>query len=496
MKQPLKHALLLPMLLVSAVSTAQAADITVNGTTCTLADAITAANTDTATGGCVAGTGDDDNIILETNVTLAAALPEIGSTVAIEGNNHVISGNNNASVGSVLRVTEAGMLTLIDTTITGGKTSDCGGGIKNYGFVILQGATITGNTSSTDGGGICNIASGLPPDVRGGALIISDSTVSGNTAAYGGGIYNYGYAIVHLEKSLLAGNTSSAIGGGMYTSGSVTLTESLVYDNTSSVGAGIFNGGGDLTLINVTISGNTATASGGGISNSDGDLTLKSTTISGNSAVYYGAGIMSDGGWTVRNQIDLRDSIISGNTGQGGQEICVYNLLNTDVYADNFNLFGHSGETSEQAFESADMTCEGFTPGASDLTATSDGTVPTALAALIKPLADNGGPTKTQALVVGSPAIDLDASCSNVLDMYDQRIHKRPEGAGCDAGAYEFNTADTDGDGIDDGVDNCPLVANADQKDTDGNNIGDACDAAASDTHTNMTPIYKLLLRK
>lgn len=444
MKKPLKHTLLLPMLLVSAVSTAQAEDITVNGTTCTLADAITAANTDTATGGCVAGSIDDeDTIILETNVTLAAALPEINSPVTINGNEHFVSGNNDANVGSVLRVTEAGVLTLIDTTITGGKTSDYGGGINNHGFVVLQGATVTGNTSSKHGGGICNLASGLPPDVTGGALVITDSTVSGNTAEYGGGIYNYGYAIVNIEKSLLAGNTSSAIGGGMYNSGSVTLADSLVYDNTSSVGAGIFNGGGDLTLVNATISGNTATASGGGISNSDGDLTLNSTTVSGNSAVYYGAGIMSDGGWAIRNEIDLRNSIISGNTAQGGKEICLYNLLNTDVYTDNFNLFGHSGETSEQAFDSTDMTCEGFTPGASDLTATSNGTVPTALAALLKPLADNGGPTKTHALVAGSPALDLDASCSNVLYMYDQRRHKRPEGEGCDAGAYEFNPDNT-----------------------------------------------------
>lgn len=64
---------------------AQAADITVDESICTLADAITAANTDTATGDCPAGDSGADTIILQADVTLAAALPEISSTITIEG---------------------------------------------------------------------------------------------------------------------------------------------------------------------------------------------------------------------------------------------------------------------------------------------------------------------------------------------------------------------------------------------------------------------------
>jgi hypothetical protein len=63
---------------------------------------------------------------------------------------------------------------------------------------------------------------------------------------------------------------------------------------------------------------------------------------------------------------------------------------------------------------------------------------------------------------------------------------------GTDSGAaYVFDSsADKDGDGILNASDNCPLAANLDQTDTDGDGYGDACD------RVNMAPIYKLLLKK
>jgi hypothetical protein len=92
-----------------------------------------------------------------------------------------------------------------------------------------------------------------------------------------------------------------------------------------------------------------------------------------------------------------------------------------------------------------------FTPGASDLTLTSDGADPTALAAIRGPLADNGGPTSTHALAAGSPAIDFapsaDCAAATAVAGLDQRGEPRGAdipGTGnaggpnlCDAGAYE-----------------------------------------------------------
>ena len=69
-----------------------AADITADGTTCTLIDAITAANTDTVTGGCLAGAG-ADTITLTADVILTTGLPAITTTsvITIEGAGFTIS---------------------------------------------------------------------------------------------------------------------------------------------------------------------------------------------------------------------------------------------------------------------------------------------------------------------------------------------------------------------------------------------------------------------
>ena len=95
-------------------------------------------------------------------------------------------------------------------------------------------------------------------------------------------------------------------------------------------------------------------------------------------------------------------------------------------------------------------------------------------------LADNGGPTPTMALGPGSAAIDsaLAANCPAT----DQRGVARPFGAGCDIGSYESDVLvpDADDDGVPDDVDNCRSVANADQANSDGDSLGDACDPDAN----------------
>ncbi|MCW5198479.1 hypothetical protein VU06_01870 [Desulfobulbus sp. F3] len=83
---------------------------------------ITTANNDTTTGGCTAGSG-ADTIILQQDVLLIAALPEITSEVIIEGQGHKIDGNN--GYFPVLRILSGGNLTLNKATITGSQKRCC-----------------------------------------------------------------------------------------------------------------------------------------------------------------------------------------------------------------------------------------------------------------------------------------------------------------------------------------------------------------------------------
>lgn len=324
-KTLLKHTFFLTVLLVLAASVAQAADITVNETTCTLAEAITSANNNADTGDCVAdGISGDDTITLATDVFLSAALPQITTTITIEANGHKIDGQDNSAAGSVLHISISGVLTLNKAVITGGHAvCYCESSVIQY-----------------DSGGIYNE----------GQLILNSSTVSGN------------------------------------------------------LGGGIYNDMGILTINNATVSEN---------------RTVVCQMQAGcEGPMQLGGGIHMSGGTVI-----LRSSIVSGNI---GRELATWEGT---IIADSYNVLGHSGESNTEAFYN-------FTPGSNDLTATSDGIKPTALTAILSPLADNGGPTLTHALVEGSPAVDLDRKCSTGLTE-DQRGEPRPLGRGCDAGSFE-----------------------------------------------------------
>ncbi|MGQ0622005.1 MAG: Calx-beta domain-containing protein [Panacagrimonas sp.] len=363
---------------------ASAATITVTTTAqtsavaCTLSDAIRAANTDTAVGSCLAGDAGLDILVLPARSVFSFTTPEGGaynglpfftSEIVIQGNGSTIRRHPAAPTAfRVVAVGSGGKLTLQSTTISGGVADD------------------------SEGGGI-NIGGGA-------TLALVDSTVSGNGANYGAGLFNSG-GIVTLTRSTVSGNNASDFGGGLYNTGTATLTDSTVSGNGAFYGGGLLNKG-TLTLTHSTVSGNNA-SHGGALSN------LSGTT-------------------------SLSRSLIAGNGVGSGPEV---NRTGGTVIANDLNLFGHSGLTNAQAFY-------GFTPGVTDLTATSNGNTPTALASILGPLAFNGGLTQTHALVTGSPALDAyppdgGGACAVTTD---QRGVLRPRFGDCDIGAFEFAALD------------------------------------------------------
>ena len=186
---------------------------------------------------------------------------------------------------------------------------------------------------------------------------------------------------------------------------SVTITNG----DTTSSGGGIFNRG-TLTLTNSTVSGNTADGAGGGISNS-GEATLTNSTVSGNAAAFDSGGILHlDGPLTLKN------SIIAGNSAPDCDGLAVTSLGNNIDGDSTCNLAGPDDQ-----------------PGVDPL---------------LGPLADNGGPTQTQALLAGSPAIN--AGDDTAALAIDQRGF--PRVGVSDIGAFEFQGpvgVDADGDGFD-----------------------------------------------
>ena len=312
---------------VGAPSVAQAATITVDSTTntvaddglCTLREAITAANTDTASGAtageCPAGSGADT---IELGVALTYTLdvvdnstdgdnglPSITSEITINGNGSTIERIEGFFLEfRIFHVGASGDLSLNDVTITGGSwntdSADFGGGIVNQGVLIIADSTISFNVSATAGGIQNN-----------GTMTITDSTLSGNVATIdsGGAISNVGEATI--TGSTVIGNRADSKGGGIHNIGTMTITNGTIsgndVDNTVYFGGGGIYNSGTVTITNSTINGNTATLEGGGIHNS-GTATITNSTISGNNADFGAGGILNFSGTTNLTNVIIADN--------------------------------------------------------------------------------------------------------------------------------------------------------------------------------------------
>jgi hypothetical protein len=289
--------------------------------------------------------------------------------------------------------------------ITRGNSTS-GGGIWNAGNLALDQVAIANCQATGDGGGIYNA----------GTLTLNNSTVSGNSAGVGGGIYSTADGILTLNNSTVSGNTATNGNGGG------------IYNATNGTSDGV------LTLSNTTISANTASGDGGGIANT-GDLTLNNSTISGNSASDDGGGIYNAGQLeaTSTTVADNSDGLFATTsaTSQLGNTIVAGNVADADVNG-TFTSLGHN--------------LIGNGSGGSGFTAAGDqvGTSSAAIDAELGPLQDNGGPTWTHQLLTGSPAID--AGDNDGVPAIDQRGAPRildgdlsdQLAATIDIGAFEF----------------------------------------------------------
>jgi Big-like domain-containing protein/Calx-beta domain-containing protein len=318
----------------------------------------------------------------------------------------------------VLRV-QSGSVTISGLTIRNGfvgATYGNGGGILNEGSLTLNDCIVSGNRSTgeyTRGTGVFN---GSNATLIANRCVLADNAGAGEYSE-GGGLYVFGE--VTLNDSTVSGNSGGGFysrGGGMHVDyfGTGHVARCTFSGNSvagaNAQGGGIYNYG-TLQIINSTLSGNNSGGSGGGMHVDSLSLgtAIRNCTISGNAAP-EGSGIYNNGfepGHLA--QIAIRDSIVAGNLSQDIEN-------NGSIVSGGHNLLGlSSGNT--------------ITPSAGDQLGV------TAAALKLGLLADNGGPTRTRALLTGSPAID--AGSETGFPATDQRGMPRPFGPRADIGAFE-----------------------------------------------------------
>lgn len=392
---------------------------------CSLRDALASAESDLpVSSGCVQGSGADTVRLPPNSVqTLTSPLPEISNDLVIEGQGSTIRRAEGASPFRILAIRSPAVVELRGLTISNGEAEGGGGGVLNQSQLTMTECVVTGNRASGSGGGIRS-------DSYLGGLTLRNSAVTNNRAGYsGGGIAGSGD--ISIRDSAIVGNRISpdvgSVGGGAGLSifdSRTILERSTVAGNSSDLGqaSAIQVYLASIELSNSTVSGNLGT----GVAARYGSIDVVDSTIAMNTF-----GVFSNDA-----PMNLQRSIISGNvSGQVGF-VTEYYGVDAPVVTSSSNVFGSSAQTTAQALR-------GFSPSASDIVATSDGTAPTALDKIIlSALAHNGGPTATHALPAGSPALDgVDAGCAET----DQRGVSRAQNLGCDIGAFELETLASNG---------------------------------------------------
>ena len=528
-------------------SSGDASDATPNGTcltaggVCTLRAAIEESNSGAPAADMITFTA-----AAQPTINLTGALPDIVDdlTIAGPGAGALTVRRNTGNAYRIFTITGDWNVAISGMTVTNGLsdhtttprgtggaiafsgTSDCSecegffAAAAGDGSLTLSAVTVTANTAAFGQG-----ASGGGVSVADGTLTITESTISDNVAssigssfgsAAGGGIFADDTVLTdvtlddnHATASGPEGPTAE--GGGIYQSGSFHMVGGEITDNTASAtdSEGLYaqaNGGGarmlfgtTAVLMNVTVSGNEATATtpgsanirGGGIYGSNlGSFEMSGSTISANtaSATSTSQGATADGGGLDVTSVDtsvLTNSTVSGNKAtasgapgadeRGGGVFAYDTALDVTSATLAFNEAATGANLAVRLYslgtarvrnsivsdpvdgascldvDGGDVVSDGFnlsSDASCDFTAGGD---QQSVSPQLGLLADNGGPTFTRALALSSPAVDQGSavlSGTHPALTTDQRAKTRPVdqasvtnaagGEGSDIGAFEL----------------------------------------------------------
>ena len=349
----------------------------------------------------VAGAQKGDRIVFKSALRGTIAMTsqiQIGKGVQIDGGNRITLDGQDADI---VLSTYGDTIELVGLTLTRGNF----GAVNTLsGSLTLRNVTVTGNTSSFGGAGIRHAGGSL--------TLINSSVVNNSTPSDGAGIWAQGGPLT-VVNSTIAGNSSGSYGGGIYVSGTgpvTTITSSTISGNSAFIGGGIFDYAGSVTVRSSAVVQNSSPGQGGG---------LAVETPSGQAAV-----------------ISVVSSIVAGNGA-------------SDCYLDN-PTDGTIQSLGRTIVSSGVNGCFWLYPASQ---ANTDILVDPSLLytdVLESQLADNGGPTRTHALIERGRAVDA-GSCPGATT--DQRGVTRPYDDtripnawdACDIGPFEWVPPTTNG---------------------------------------------------
>ena len=336
-----------------------------------------------------------------------------------------------------------GKLTVQDLGLSGGHVYHTGvadpskgGCLYSKGSVDLVNMTVSSCAAQSSnnfarGGGVY-----VTGNLKLSHSILTGSSTAGSTSAYGGGAYSKGS--LTLEFSSISGNTAasnaSARGGGAFASYVYAYYSTISNNHAGGTAASARGGGlvagGDVTIGYSTISGNSSDGDFGGVlatnevSYADNKVSIFSSTISGNTA----AGIVG-GAYTDASVVFIEHSTVAFNTAGVGK---------SNTYFAPGIAIGANNPSTQVEFESSILSNNTYAAIESDLSIAVNPITVTGANNLVRaahdvafseskvtacpllgPLRDNGGLTKTHALLSRSPAIDA----GNLVDAtnVDQR---------------------------------------------------------------------------
>ena len=390
----------------------------------------------------VANDGDTINFAITGTITLTSGGLPINKNITISG-----PGPDQLSVDGNQALLVSGVFPGKAATISGLTVRNAQYGIWNFGTLATSDCVITANSY----GGIYNV----------GILTASDCVISDNS---GYGLYN-DHAILSVSDCVINANSNGGISNfnphgpsssvhrgndrrdvidgffqgdvtiantvvsdnsehGVYNiEGHVTILNSTLSGNSAGVdnsGGGIYTSGyklpGNVMVINSTISGNFAFSDGGGIASGFSVVTIANSTISGNSVGDpddgYGGGIAAYGGGVIPPALTITNSTVSGNLAATCGGVCggTVEIGNTIL---NANASGNiDGTVTSHGYNISSDDGGGHLNGPGDQINTDP---------LLSPLRNHGGPTLTHVPLRGSPAIDAGDPSFTPPPDHDQR---------------------------------------------------------------------------